>query len=337
MAIRPTPGGKFQVDVKEAERPRFRRTYAKKADAVDAHRKYLGGDDTPGGTSNRTKPTKLTLGDMFEHTVATVWEDRNKKGPPKAAQWILDNYWGWDRDAETVTAMDITNFKLWLKDHGNSGPTINRKISALSMMFKECMKVGKISTMPYMSRESGDDTRRERVLSRGEEEKLMSFVSHVFGIEWGRYLKVLLETGMRVAEGVRLCWGQVDLEHGSIRLLITKSGKPRSVPITKKCRAVLESMEVGTKKDRVFPTINPNRLNKTIWKAVRAHMNDYDADFVPHCLRHTRCTRLIEAGVDIDTVREWMGHASIMTTMRYVTFNEEKYGRALEKLEEFDL
>ena len=49
-----------------------------------------------------------------------------------------------------------------------------------------------------------------------------------------------------------------------------------------------------------------------------------------HCFRHTCCTRLIEAGVDLARVKAWMRHANIATTMQYV--HVEGLDVAAEKL-----
>jgi len=42
-----------------------------------------------------------------------------------------------------------------------------------------------------------------------------------------------------------------------------------------------------------------------------------DDDFVPHILRHTTASRLIQRGIALKVVQEWLGHRTITTTMRY--------------------
>jgi site-specific recombinase XerD len=51
-------------------------------------------------------------------------------------------------------------------------------------------------------------------------------------------------------------------------------------------------------------------------------------------LRHTCCTRLIEAGVDLRSVMEWMGHSSLDITQRYAHFVPERLDHAADKLAE---
>lgn len=339
MTINTLLDGRAKVDIKEKGRPRFRRTVDTYKEAQTLEREYLGGNDNPGSPVSRTAPQKVTLGDLFEHTVCEKWEDRDKKGPPKAAQWCLNNYWGWDRDARSITTKDISEFKQWLKGEGNTNATVNRKISALSLMFKLGVTDGLIESHPVIRQMSGGDKVRLRFLNKDEEEKLLMFVLKTRGKEWHDFLLWLVESGMRVSEACRMTWDDIDLEAKlpSLDIPKTKSKRPRAIPLTKRLRALLKTMEYGEEGDFVFPGVTPNRLNKVIWPTVRDYFNDYDKDFVPHILRHTRATRLVQAEVDIDTVREWMGHTTITTTMRYVKFSPDKYNRALEKLEDFDL
>ena len=63
-----------------------------------------------------------------------------------------------------------------------------------------------------------------------------------------------------------------------------------------------------------------------------AHYID-DPEFVLHTFRHTCATRLLEAGVDIYTVKEWLGHKTIETTLRYAKMTNMKLNQAKDLLE----
>ena len=43
----------------------------------------------------------------------------------------------------------------------------------------------------------------------------------------------------------------------------------------------------------------------------------HDKEFVPHCLRHTCASRLVQRGVPLLVVKEWLGHADIQMTLKY--------------------
>ena len=51
----------------------------------------------------------------------------------------------------------------------------------------------------------------------------------------------------------------------------------------------------------------------------------------PHTIRHTTATHLLRAGVDINTIRAWLGHVSLDTTQVYAEMDLEMKARALEK------
>ena len=56
----------------------------------------------------------------------------------------------------------------------------------------------------------------------------------------------------------------------------------------------------------------------------------------PHCIRHTTATHLLRAGVDINTVRAWLGHVSLDTTNIYAEIDLEMKARALARCEVTD-
>jgi integrase/recombinase XerD len=53
----------------------------------------------------------------------------------------------------------------------------------------------------------------------------------------------------------------------------------------------------------------------------------------PHSIRHSTATHLLSAGVEINTVRAWLGHASLETTNVYAEIDLEGKARALAKCE----
>jgi integrase len=80
--------------------------------------------------------------------------------------------------------------------------------------------------------------------------------------------------------------------------------------------------------------INERHFYRTWLRMKEAIGLEDDNQFVIHMLRDTCCTRLIEAGVDLRSVMEWMGHSSLDITQRYAHFVPERLDHAADKLAE---
>ena len=143
-------------------------------------------------------------------------------------------------------------------------------------------------------------------------------------------------TGLRRGELVALRWRDVDFAAQRIRvsgsysggrLTTPKSGKVRSVPLAPavaEALARLGQREFWTGEDElVFPGIVGNYLDASaLSRRYKAALRR--ADLRPlrfHDLRHTFGTRMI-AKADIRRVQEWMGHADVATTMKYLHYVE---------------
>jgi integrase len=158
----------------------------------------------------------------------------------------------------------------------------------------------------------------ERILSKEEEEKLLSACKRVRAPYLRFIVGLALNTGMRRGEVLSLRWGQVDLEN---RLIHVSNGKTaqsdRRIPMNETVFDVLSKL--SRKNSLVFPSHRkeggPFRdPKKAFAKAIRLagieHLRFHD-------LRHTFATRLVRAGVDLITVQHLLGHAKITMTARY--------------------
>lgn len=157
----------------------------------------------------------------------------------------------------------------------------------------------------------------------------------------------LADTGMRANELLQLPPKDVNFATGMITCWENKADKPRSVPMTKRVRRILTERieQIESKKEKLKEEGKPDpgewRLfdldiyqADNAWSWVRKEMNlDNDSDFVLHAWRHTCATRLLIAGVDVFRVKEWLGHKSIKTTMRYLHLAPHNLKDALKLLE----
>lgn len=198
-----------------------------------------------------------------------------------------------------------------LRKRGNSNATINRKMAALSKLLRKAYKMGDVHSLPEFKRQK-EKAGRIRFLDRDEEDLLFSELRAHSELYY-RFCLFLVDTGARLSEGLDLRWGDI---HGNrVTFWVTKSGRSRSVPLTQR------AMEAIAASDRrhagPFAEIDQQRFRIAWHNAKDAVGFAEDKDVVPHVLRHTCASRLVQGGIDIRRVQMWLGHQTLTMTMRY--------------------
>jgi site-specific recombinase XerD len=156
-------------------------------------------------------------------------------------------------------------------------------------------------------------------------------------------LLFLYNTGARADEAARLTAGNLQLGTSASVRILGKGNKWRVCPLWPKTVAVLQPLIAGAKPDDpVFRgrTGSPmtrfgiHRLVTTYGRAAARSMPTLVSKRVsPHTVRHTAAAHLLRAGVDINTVRAWLGHVSVDTTHVYAEVNLEMKAKALASLD----
>jgi integrase len=122
-----------------------------------------------------------------------------------------------------------------------------------------------------------------------------------------------LNTGMRRGEITQLTWPDVDLKakRVTVRAGYAKSGKARHIPLNSEAMAVLKQWKKQQPEGRLFNVLGVAKAWGALMTAAKLE------DFRFHDLRHTFASKLVMAGVDLNTVRELLGHGDIKMTLRY--------------------
>jgi len=137
-------------------------------------------------------------------------------------------------------------------------------------------------------------------------------------------LEVLYGGGLRVSEAVALNYGDVDFATGSARVL-GKGKKERICPLGDSAMAVLRAFrdregQATGRSHAVLITETARRLTPgEVQRLVKKYLGiaDLPMDITPHKLRHSYATHLLNAGADLRSVQELLGHASLTTTQIY--------------------
>ncbi|MFZ1889695.1 MAG: tyrosine-type recombinase/integrase [Candidatus Binataceae bacterium] len=143
-------------------------------------------------------------------------------------------------------------------------------------------------------------------------------------------LLFLYNTGARVQEVADLKVANLELGPQLRIHLHGKGDKWRNCPLweetASQLRALINERRPGDVSSPVFASRSGQRLTRFgIYKIVRrrtralevAQPSAHHRGISPHVFRHTTAVHLLEAGVEINVIRGWLGHASLITTNRY--------------------
>jgi integrase len=239
-----------------------------------------------------------------------------------------------DMPIADVNQDTVRKLMLHLQGRGNKPATVNRTLEVLKTMLKykklewDYIKLAKVPVG------------RIRVISKDEEQAVIDLFrdtnhpkARSFYYDMADLVVCLVDTGMRLGEMLKLKYDDVGFDTNLISIWVNKGGRPRSIPMTKRVRAIMEARKAIDGKKPFHLT---NDMAITAWQWVRREMGlQNDREFVQHALRHTCASRLLFKGVDLVTIKEWLGHADIQTTMRYAHMAPNKLAFAADILDKF--
>ena len=208
--------------------------------------------------------------------------------------------------------------------------TVNKELSCLRHMFNMAIKWGYVEKNPMREvKFFRVNNERLRYLSPEEAQALVDACSpHLRPI-----VIVALNTGMRRGEIFNLRWEHVDFAHRWIRVVESKNGESRIIPMNGVVYGVLREQMKKKRGDLVFPNGNGKKFQSIQYSFNRALERAGIRDFHFHDLRHTFASNLVMAGEDLVTVKELLGHKSIQMTMRYSHLSQQHKMKAVRKLE----
>jgi len=283
---------------------------------------------------------------------------------------LLNNHFDFlmKKPMEDITVWEVTKWRSEKLKKGRSKKTANRYIGALKAVLSRAVEWAIIEFNPIGSLKplKIDDRERKRFLTNQEDELLRlvldnreknkklardrfnewrqsrkKSLTHSFSCnEFYDHIKpmilLLMNTGVRPGELFRLNWADIDLQNKilEIRGENSKSGRSRIIPLNQEAFGVLlqwQSQSEGG--DLVFPSPvdgsvmqrMPKSVNRVFEKAELKKFRVYD-------LRHTFASMLAMKGVDLNTIRELLGHEDISTTMIYAHLSPEHKATAVELL-----
>ena len=213
-----------------------------------------------------------------------------------------------------------------LEARGMAAPTVNRYLALLSKVLKLANEWGWVEGMPYVPRRK-EAKGRTRILTEAERVHLLTLGFEPGDVWMKSLVGFLLETGARLSEALGITeedWKQAR-ETGQWTIWESKGGRPRTVPLTRAGFAYLDLWGWRGKSARQC---------QDAWNRERKAMGlGQDTGFIIHCLRHSCASRLLDRGVDLSAIRDWLGHSTVAVTERYAHLNSGVLKDAARRLE----
>lgn len=268
-----------------------------------------------------------------------------------------------------ITPALLEQWRVKRVNAGTAQATINRNITTLKAVITKAVEWGflKENTLRNLKQFKIDRSPKVRYLSVDEEIRLRQALlerenqlkrERVSANQWRRtrnyslypefaeneffdYLMpmvlISINTGLRRGELFNLTWEMVDISERSLILAseITKNGTSRYIPLNDEAYNIMKQLykKSPLKNGLVFPSKNEQPFNhvKRSWASLLE--KSQITQFRWHDLRHHFASKLVMAGVDLNTVRELLGHSDLKMTLRYAHLAPEYKINAVKKID----
>ncbi len=240
-------------------------------------------------------------------------------------------------DPQVITSHDIRSWIVKMLNEGYSTVSVHRKISCLRVFYRFLRKEGVVRHDPLEKVVLPKRKKRLPVFV-GEEalDKLLDeydFGDDYRGILNRTIIEMLYVTGMRRSELTGLKKHDVDLAGATVKVT-GKRNKQRIIPLVRSFTSRLEEFirlrdkSAGTGSDGwFFVTAKGNKLyDKYVYNIVRNYLAMVTTieKKSPHILRHTFATHMLNRGADLNSIKEFLGHANLSATQIYTHNTFEK-------------
>lgn len=229
-----------------------------------------------------------------------------------------------------VSYLSVRSYLADLNAKEYAKRSVSRKLSALRSFYSFLLREGVVETSPFSYIQT---PKREKKLPKFMyTDEMLALLqapdrSTPAGLRDAALMELLYASGMRVSELVGLDTDSIDARSG-IALVFGKGAKERYVPVGEHALQALDAymrrgrphLAKNAHERALFLNANGGRLTD---RSVRRVIDKYVGRLAqarrisPHTLRHSFATHMLEAGADLRTVQELLGHAHLSTTQIY--------------------
>ena len=257
--------------------------------------------------------------------------------------------WGEQRrppyDWRSFSEADARAFLSRLSKEGATATTVRRKLAAGRALFRFLLREGLVAENPFLLlRGPRKPKSLPRVMSVEEAARFLAMPSRDLAegslaeypaLRDTAFFEALYSTGCRIGEMTAVRWGEIDFSRGTL-IVTGKGSKDRLVILGEPALAALRRLREkaeGTVPETVradAAVFLSDRFGRVSSRFFERRMKRYlveaglPVDLTPHKLRHSFATHLLDAGADLRSVQEMLGHASLSTTQIYTHVSVER-------------
>ena len=204
----------------------------------------------------------------------------------------------------------------------NSKQVTNTKVGYLKTVLDEMVEDGFIKDVSF-PRRLKEKKQKVHYLTKEMEDELLNYLFDLgaggdyYYLTAKEIIKCLIDLGCRVNELLNLEKRFVDFDNNQINFNDRKNDNAVAVPMTDRVSFYMVKYCADKKDNEKLFDVNYSWLN-AIWQKARKDLGYADKKFYTiHLCRHTCASRLVQRGVPILLVKDWLGHEDIKTTMIY--------------------
>jgi|ETNmetMinimDraft_25_1059894.scaffolds.fasta_scaffold12418_2 site-specific recombinase XerD len=225
-----------------------------------------------------------------------------------------------------VTEQQVKDYLLWMRAEKRAAPgTLRIAIGGLRFFYRQtCPREWTVLQKFRIPNE----TRLPTVLTIEEVQRIIRAIRRE---RFRAYFWTVYSCGLRLNEALALQVGDVDAQRMRIHIHRGKGAKDRLIPLPTATLDVLrEYWKTHRHATLLFPKTTPQGIvvvhtqqtmhESTVQGALRRVVVElkFTRNISVHCLRHSYATHLLEAGVNLRLLQQYLGHSSLKTTARYL-------------------
>ena len=275
---------------------------------------------------------------LFRDFVEGAWKEAHfdgyKPSTRKGVQSLFDRQLLPAFGSKPLDRITLAHISRWFDRFSRTAPgNANHALDLLTQIIIFAIARGHLETNPAQAVERNPRRILTRFLSREEVARLHHVLDRQTRHsrrEQADIIRLLLLTGCRRSEVLRLRWSEVDRDR-----LVLADGKtgPRIVPLNTPARRILERCPRGGS-PFVFPSPKdpalPRSRNLPFWDRARREAGIEDVRL--HDLRHTHASHAVMNGVPVPVVSRLLGHSDVRTTLRYAHLGDREIEDAAERV-----